>query len=179
MTRKIKKAIVTMKDSGATAVLSTVELEPGLYETMLASPDFDTEYAVMRTTDEGTAISDFNYLRKTFCVAPLSGKYAKLAEALKEAAAKGLTAAKASDDGGTCNMDAASLHLKGWNQAKVEQAARVAGVSCFVWNLWGSKSYVFPLRIGAQANARTAAAEAMSESLNAAGYEAGMYYQAD
>ncbi len=178
MTRKIKKADITLAD-GKSAILSTVELQHGLYETMLASPDFDTEYAVLRTTDEAQAISDFNHLRKQYHVAPLSGKYAELAEALKKAFTVGKEAAGRTHDGGTCNFDAPTLNLKGWAEAKVKQAAKAAGIGCFVWNLWGSKRYVFSLPIGAQGNARTVAAEAMSNSLKIAGYDAGMYYQAD
>ena len=178
MTRQIKRANITMAD-GKTAILSTVEVEPGLYETMLASPDFGHEYKVLRTHSEEQAISDFNHLRKTYHITPLSGKYAVLAEDLKKAAADGLLAADGVDDGGTCNFDAVTLDLTGWAKAKVEEAAKAAGVGCFVWNLWGSKRYVFPLHLGGQANARTVAAEAMRDSLRAAGYEAGMYYQAD
>lgn len=178
MTRKIRRSEITLAN-GNTAILSTVELQPGLFETMLASPDFDTEYAQLRTTDEAQAISDFNHLRKTYHVAPLSGKYADLAEALKKAFTVGKEAASRTNDGGTCNFDAPTLNLKGWVEAKVKQAAKAAGVGCFVWNLWGSKRYVFSLPIGAQGNARTMAAEAMSNSLKVAGYDAGMYYQAD
>lgn len=178
MTRQIKQANITMAD-GSTAILSTAEVEPGHFETMLATPDFGHEYKVLRTHSEAQAISDFNHLRKTYHVAPLTGKYAVLADALKKAAADGLRAADGVDDGGTCNFDAATLDLKGWTEAKVKEAAKAAGVGCFVWNLWGSKRYVFPLHLGGQANARTVAAEAMRNSLKAAGYEAGMYYQAD
>lgn len=178
MTRKIKFANITMKD-GTAAILSTVELAPGQYETMLMSPDCDVEYAQLRTTDEAQAISDFNHLRKQYHVAPLSGKYAKLAEDLKAAAAYGLEAAAGSDDGGTCNMDAVSLILPGWAKAKIEQAAKAAGVGCFLWNLYGSKSYVFSLRCGYQGNARTKAAEAMETHLKDLGYSTLMYYQMD
>lgn len=111
--------------------------------------------------------------------APLTGKYAKLAEDLRAAAAEGICKAMTTVDDGTCNMDAATLTLPRWQQAKVEEAARAAGVGCFVWNLWGSKSYVFPLRIQAKANARTSAAEAMRDQLSSMGYQAGMYYQMD
>lgn len=177
MARQIKTANITLAD-GRIAILSTAELSVGEYETMLASPDFETEYKVLRNTSEGGALADFRKLLKTYHVAPLSGKYAKLAEDLRKAAAAGYAAAERSDDGGSCNFDAASIRLNGWIRAKVEQAAREAGVGCFVWNLWGSKSYVFPLRCG-QGNARTAGAEAMSKHLKAAGYEASMYYQMD
>lgn len=177
MARQIKTANITMAD-GKAAVLSTSEAFPGEYETMLASPDFGTEYKVLRNTTEAGAIADFKRLHKAYHVAPLSGKYAKLAEDLRKAAAVGRAAAELSDDDGTCNFDAATIRLSGWTQAKVEQAAREAGVQCFVWNLWGSKSFVFPINCG-QGNARTAGAEAMSEHLKKAGYDAGMYYQMD
>lgn len=178
MTRRIKFAHITMQ-GGLEAVLSTVELEPGLYETMLASPDFDTEYAQLRSTNEGTAISDFNFLRKKFHVSTLTGKYADLAKDLEAAAAYGLEVAANVEDGGTCNMDAVTLDLRGWRRDKVEQAAKAAGVGCFVWSLYGHKRYVFTVRSGGQANRRTAAAEAMREALKLSGYDAGMYYQMD
>ena len=178
MTRKIKQAEITLAD-GKTAILSTVEIERGYFETMLASPDFAIEYAVLHSSNEAQAIGDFNHLRKAFHVAPLNGKYAELAEALKKAAADGVIAAYGEDDGGTCNFDSPTLTLKGWSKEKVEQAAKVAGLSCFVWNCYGTKNYVFSVPISAQANARTIAAEAMCKSLKAAGYEAWMYYQAD
>lgn len=109
----------------------------------------------------------------------LTGKYAQLAKDLREAAAVGLAAAALSDDGGTCNCDAATIKLKGWHRAKIEQAAKEAGVRCFEWTLWGCKSYVFPLGGVGQGNARTEAAEAMSRHLKSAGYESGVYYSMD
>ena len=178
MVRQIKSFNITL-ENGKAAILSTAELAPGLYETMLASPDFGTEYKVLRNTTEKGAIADFGRLRKAYHVPPLSGKYAQLAKDLREAAAAGLAAAQLSDDGGTCNFDAATIKLKGWHQAKVEQAAKEAGVRCFEWNLWGSKSYVFPLGGCGQGNARTEAAETMSRHLKSAGYDAGVYYSMD
>ena len=178
MSRKIKSETITLR-GGEAAVLSTVELAPGQFETMLASPDFGTEYVVLRTTSEEQAMGDFRHLRNQYHVPPLSGKYAKLAEDLAAAAAHGLEAAAGSDDGGTCNMDAVSLDLPRWSRDKVEQAAKAAGVGCFIWNLWGHKSYVFPIRCGYQGDARAKAAEAMQEALEAAGYTTGMYCQMD
>ena len=178
MTRRIKFAHITMQ-GGLEAVLSTVELEPGLYETMLASPDFDVEYVQLRTTDEAQAIGDFNHLHKQYHVEPLTGRYADLAKDLEAAAAYGLEVAANVEDGGTCNMDAVALDLRGWRRDKVEQAAKAAGVGCFVWNLYGHKRYVFTVRSGGQANRRTAAAEAMREALRLSGYDTGMYYQID
>ena len=178
MSRKIKSEKIILR-GGEAAILSTVELQPGYYETMLASPDFDIEYAQLRTTSEEQAISDYKHLRKQYHVDPLSGKYAKLAKDLECAAAYAMEVAATTDDGGTCNMDAVTVDLKGWNRAKVEQAAKAAGVGCFVWNLYGHKSYVFPVRDSGQGNARTAAAEAMQEALKLEGYNTGMYYQID
>lgn len=176
--KRIKFAHITMR-GGQEAVLSTVELEPGLYETMLLSPDGDKEFGQLRSTDKGTAISDFNFMRKQFHVETLTGKYAELAKDLEAAAAYGMEVAANTEDGGTCNMDAVALDLKGWHKAKIEQAAKAAGVGCFVWKLGGHKLYVFPIRGSGQGDARTAAAEAMREALQLSGYDAGMYYQID
>lgn len=176
--KQIKQTTITLAN-GSEAVISTAEIYPGEYETMVASPDFSEEYAVIRATDEAQAIADHKHLRKLYHVAPLSGKYLKLSQDLAYAAGKAKTIASILEDGGTCNMDSCKLYLPGWNSKKVEQAARAAGVGCFVYNLWGSKSFVFPLRIAAQADARSAAAEAMRDCMKARGYDAAMYYQMD
>ena len=87
---------------------------------------------------------------------------------------------KGDDDGGTCNFDAPSLHLPGWEKKKVVAAAKEAGLGCFVWNLWGHKSYVFSIQKGVgQGYTRTKAAEAMQEYLKRLGYEGMTYCQAD
>jgi hypothetical protein len=176
--KNIKTTNITLA-SGSAAVVSTSEIYPGEYETIVASPDFYEEYAVVRTTSEEQALADHKHLRKQYHVAPLSGKYLKLAQDLAFAAKNAAEIAGILEDGGTCNFDSCKLYLPGWNSKKVEQAARAAGVGCFVWNLWGSKSYVFPLRIGAQGDARSAAAEAMRDCMKARGYDAGVYYQMD
>lgn len=178
MKRKIKFEKITMKN-GEAAILSTVELEPDLYETLLASPDFGVEYAQLRTTSEAQAIADFKHLHKQYAVEPLTGKYSELAKDLECAAAHGMECAAGTEDGGTCNMDAVAVSLKGWNREKIEQAAKAAGVGCFVWNLYGHKYFVFPIRSGYQGNARTRAAEAMCEALKLSGYKVEMYYQID
>lgn len=51
MSKKIRFQRITLSN-GQDAVLSTVELEPGLYETIMASPDYSFEYTQLRTTDE-------------------------------------------------------------------------------------------------------------------------------
>lgn len=176
--KQIKKANIKMKD-GTAAVLHTTELFPGEYETMLATPDFGTEYKVLRATTEAQALKHFRYLRDNYHCPPLTGKYLKLSEDLRKAAEIGMKVARATDDGGTCNFDAATLRLPGWIGSKIEQAARAAGVGCSEWTLWGSRSFVFSLRGTGQGNANTAGAEAMSKALAAMGYDAGMYYQMD
>ena len=176
--RQLKKQTIILKD-GKSAVLSTVEIVPGEFETMLASPDFGREYDVLRARTEAQAMKQFRFLRDTFHCPPLTGKYAKLAEDLKAAAASGLAVARNTPDGGTCNFDSVSVYLKGWNGKKIQQAAKAAGVGCSEWNLWSSKSWVFPIRGAGQADANTAAAEAMRDYLKEAGYEVGMYYHMD
>lgn len=178
MIRNIKKMNIRMED-GTAAVLSASEIAAGEFEVMLTDTDYDTEYAVRRSATESDALADFKRLRKQYHVPELSGKYAKLRDDLKAAAEQAREVAKNTDDGGTCNFDSTTLYLKGWNRDKVEQAARAAGVGFFVWNLWGSKSFVFPLRGVGQGNANTAAAESMRDTLKDMGYDAGMYYQID
>lgn len=176
--KQIKHQKITL-ESGAAAILSTAEIAPGEFETMLGSLDFNTEYEVLKARTEAQALKHFNYLRDAYHKPPLTGKYLKLAEDLKAAAEHGREVARRTHDGGTCNFDAATLYLKGWNSKKIQQAAKAAGVGCSEWNLWGSKSWVFALSGTGQGDARTAAAEAMRDHLKAAGYETGMYYQMD
>ena len=85
------------------------------------------------------------------------------------------------DDGGTCNFDSPKLYLPYWKQADVEAACANAGLSCFKYELWGSKAYVIcggPINSG-QGDRRTKVAEVMYEKLKTYGYDAGMYYQMD
>lgn len=178
MSKEIRFKCITLSN-GQDAVLSTVELKPGLYETIMASPDYSFVYTQLRTTDKAQAIADFKHLRKQYHVEPLTGKYADLAKDLEAAVAHGLEVAANVEDGGTCNFDAVALDLRGWKRDKVEQAAKAAGVGCSTWTLFGSKKYVFSIRSRYQGNARTKAAEAMAEALKLSGYDAGMYYQAD
>lgn len=176
MTNRIKFENINMKN-GVEAVLSTVEIAPSVYETLLASPDFEVEYVQLRTTSEPQAIADFNHLKKQYHIEPLKGRYAKLAKELEAAAAHGLDVAAGTDDGGTCNLDAVLLNLKGWGVAKVEEVAKVADVGVREAGLRGN--YIFSLRCSYQGNARTVASKAMCEALQLAGYDASMYYQID
>ena len=178
MANQIKRSEIILAN-GTAAVISTSEVYPGEYETMLATPDFETEYRVLKSYDKETALSDHKWLKEQYHVPPLTGKYLQLSKDLAAAAIEGRAAAAGMIDGGTCNFDSPTLYLKGWSQKKVEQAARAAGLGCFVWNLWGTKYFVFSVNVSAQGDPRTTAAEAMSNYLKQKGYSAGMYYQMD
>lgn len=178
MSVNIKKETIRLRN-GDDAILNTTEVYPGRYETMLSSPDYGREYVVIVSTSKEQALLDFRRIKRRYNVTPLSGKYLQLSEDLKCAALVAKEVAEKTDDGGTCNFDAAVLYLKGWNEEKVKQAANAAGVGCSTWTLFGVKQYVFSPSVRAQANARTEAAEAMKDVLAEKGYEASMYYQMD
>lgn len=185
MTECIKRdERIRLKD-GRLMTLDAAKLGEGKYEVMLLNPKTGLEMDVVMVPTEAEALEEFERLRERWhhpeaMPVELKGKYRKLAEDLKAALAYGLEM-KGDDDGGTCNFDAPSLHLPGWQRKKVE-AAEYAGLGCFVWNLWGSKSYVFSLPMGrgvGQGMTRTKAAEAMREYLEKQGYDALTYCQAD
>lgn len=175
---------IRLKD-GRLMTLDAAKLGEGKYEVMLLNPKTGFEVDVVTVPTEAEALEEFERMRRQWdcpgvMPAELKGQYKKLAEDLKAALAYGLER-KGDDDGGTCNFDAPSLRLPGWTRKKVE-AAEYAGLGCFVWNLWGSKSYVFSLPMGlgvGQGMTRTKAAEAMREYLEKLGYDAMLYCQAD
>ena len=113
--------------------------------------------------------------------APLSGKYAKLRDDLKAALEVGKAVeAENPEDGGTCNFDAPALKLTRWNSEKVKQAAKEAGTSVMVWELWGNKRFVFFPNSNAQVDARSRNAEAMEYYLRrVCRYDCTLYCQAD
>lgn len=74
MFRQLKFAEITLAD-GKPAVLSTVELPGGVFETMMASPDFGTEYKQLRADNEAQAMADFKRLFSTYHVPRCSGRY--------------------------------------------------------------------------------------------------------
>lgn len=164
---------------GRTMTLSAAQISENEYEVMLFDPGSGEEVASRQTNDRDEALQEFRHMRDRFHVPELKGRYKKLAEDLTAALAYGLER-KGDDDGGTSNFDAPALSLPGWEKKKVEAAAKTAGLGCFVWNLWGSKSYVFSIRGGVgQGLTRTRAAEAMREYLANLGYDATTYCQAD
>lgn len=174
MAKRMKFEHINMKN-GVEAVLSTVEIAPSVYETLLSSSDFETEYVKLCTTSEAQALLDFKHLKKQYHIEPLKGRYAKLAKELEAAAAYGLEAATAVDGDGTCNLDAVLLNLKGWGSSKVEEVAKIADVGFREARLRGY--YILSLHCSYQANARTVAAKAMCEALQLAGYDASIHYQ--
>ena len=189
MIQRIKRDEAIRLADGRITTLDAAKLGEGEYEVMLFRPGTSEEIDSATVSTEADAILQFDRLRRMYhhpapvpaSAAPviLKGRYKKLAEDLKEALAYGLER-KGDDDGGTSNFDSPSLHLPGWEKKKVEAAAKAAGLGCFVWNLWGHKSYVFSIREGVgQGYTRTKAAEAMQEYLNRLGYEGMTYCQAD
>lgn len=181
MTQSIKRDEAIQLSDGRIMTLDVAKLGEGEYEVMLFSPRTGEEIDSAKTSTEADAILQFDRLKRRYHHTEiiLKGRYKKLAEDLKDALTYGLER-KGDDDGGTSNFDAPSIHLPGWERKKVEAAAKAAGLGCFVWNLWGSKSYVFSIREGVgQGMTRTKAAEAMSERLKALGYDSMTYCQAD
>lgn len=165
---------IHLKD-GRSAVLSTALRPSGEYETMLLGQDED-EIVVAKSAGKEEALATFRYFEKVYSAPELKGRYKKLADDLKAAFAYGLEH-QGSDDGGTSNFDAPTIHLKGWNRKKVETAAAAAGGCCSFWHLCGS--YIFPVPGTGQGNSRTSAAEAAAAFLQGLGYDTGMYYQMD
>lgn len=177
--RNIKRDDDIRLADGRTMTLSAAQISENEYEVMLLDPESGEELASCQTTTRDEALVEFRHMKDRFHVPELKGRYKKLAEDLAAALAYGLER-KGDDDGGTCNFDAPAIHLPGWEKKKVEAAAKAAGLGCFVWSLWGCKSYVFSIRGGVgQGLTRTRAAEAMREFLEGLGYEALTYCQAD
>lgn len=178
MTKQIKRDENIRLADGRMATLSAVQLPDGMYETMLYTNGPEMEEVASEQTDtEIMAVAVFNRLRDYYHIPELKGRYKKLADDLKDALDYGLER-MGTDDGGTCNFDAPTIRLPGWNSKMVEAAAKVAGTGCFTWN-FGGKHYVFSVRGAGQGYTRTRAAEAMEKRLRSLGYDAGMYYQAD
>lgn len=171
-------------NAGKPIIIDSSEIVPNHFEIMAMRPGGDElESKTAFTIHEADAIykAMVDRLTKPEPAAPmLTGKYAKLRDDLKTALAAGRAAEDADpEDGGTCNLDSSALLLPRWNAAKVEQAASEAGTGCFVWNLCGTKRFVFIPNTKGQGNARSRNAEAMTKALRALGYDAFDYCQID
>lgn len=150
----------------------------GKYEVM-ALVEGGEEIDSYTTDDMAVAKRVFNDMCKRYSLPPLKGKYAKLRDDISKAITKAKAAITLNpEDGGTCNFDAPTVCLKGWNREKVKQAALEAGTDAYPWGMWGRIEFVFSVNAG-HGNARTRYAEAMRDSLKEAGYDAGMYYAMD
>ena len=176
-----------LKSGGKQIIIDLCQIG-SVYEAMVLNARTGDAIDEYRSRDFETAVNAFYKMVEKFpsdktkkpAAAVLTGKYAKLRDDLRRALAAGRAAEKANpEDGGTCNFDSAAIRLPRWNAAKVEQAAKEAGTSCFDWILFGGKRYVFSPDSKAQANARSRNAEAMTKALKAMGYEAMDYCQAD
>ena len=88
-------------------------------------------------------------------------------------------AAAATDDGGTCNQDAAFFPMqKGQRSAPCIEALRKAGLSAYASRWIGRGIMVYPPAAG-QANKRAAANEAFTKSMSDSGWNVLPYYQTD
>ena len=105
-------------------------------------------------------------------------KYTQLASDLTAAVAAARAAAPG-PDGGTCNFDSLMLSLPRWNAAKIEAAAKAAGIRTFDSTFFGRKVWLFTVPCGGQADMRTRQAEAMYKAMKEAGYNASVWYQMD
>ena len=170
---------------GRQLIIDTCQLPfTGMYETMAMYPnshDLDT----LTTNDPEAARANHKALLRKYTkkaaspLKPLAGRYLKLSQDLRTAAAAARQAAALSDDEGTCNCDTAMLTLPKWHGAKVKQAADAAGVNCSAFEWFGQRRYFVSCGATGQGNSRTAAAEAMAKALSDLGYAASVYYQMD
>lgn len=170
---------------GRRVILDACELSPGTYEVMLLTRSTGEGIDSATVYRESEALAAFDRIRAAHRPdqeqpAPLTGKYAKLRDDLRAALAAGRAAEEAApSDGGASNFDSPALRLPRWSRSKVEQAAREAGSSCFIWDLYGFKRYVFRPYTRAQGIARSLNAEAATDTLRRLGYEAFSYCQMD
>ena len=163
--------------SGQPLLVSTVQLPSGEYETGVFTSDWD-ELELSQCQDVTSALKIHREYIVRYAVAELSGRYKRLADDLK-AAVKAAEFAAGGDDGGTCNFDSLMLYLPRWNGKMVKQAAEDAGISVFSSTYCGRKCWLFGVPAGGQAARRTRQAKSMAQTMKAAGYTAGVYYQMD
>ena len=157
----------------------------GRYETMALK--HGKEYACVTVDSLEEAEKVFEDMIERFTVRnkpskpiekPLTGKYAKLRDDLIKAIEAG-KAADFGEDGGTCNFDAPSISLPRWQEKKVRQAAKEAGISCFKWDLYGGARYVFTTPTNAQGNRNCRVSEAMCKALSDMQYDVLEYSSMD
>ncbi len=96
-------------------------------------------------------------------------KYEQLTLDLKEAFAEALKA-KTGDDGGTANLDATFLRLKGWRESKVLEAMELAGIFCSGKTNWLGTGYLIDTG-GGQGNDNTRVRDKFAEILKNKRYD--------
>lgn len=158
-------------------IIDAAEITPDNFEIMVMykSSGKEIEVSTARSLEEAEQIY------KEYCTKyeqKLTGKYLKLKEDLQEALNVALKAVEGVEDNGTCNLDACAITLPRWQESLVRQAAKEAGTHCFTWDCYG-KSFVFCTPNVGQANRNSAAAEAMTQHMKSAGYQAFDYCQMD
>jgi hypothetical protein len=104
----------------------------------------------------------------------------KLSKALNAARVAAVRAARATEDGGTCNFDSCVLFTRKLDAANVQTALLEAGLQGHTRPWLGRQDCLF-LRdpMGGQGNRRTVQADAMCKVLTEAGFDAMVYYQID
>jgi len=104
-------------------------------------------------------------------------KYDQLAVDLREAQAEANALYSRSEDGGTCNLDAITLNLRGWRQKEAKEAIVSAGMNA--WKHSHGYFVVNPRTVFSQGNRNTRICQAVSDHMKAKGYDAGMYFMVD
>lgn len=114
-------------------------------------------------------------------MATVTGRYAQLRDDLVAAYEAAAEAARASGDGGTCNMDTLMITFPRGRAAAVEAAVKAAGGSyASSWSFhYGAGAFSIDVPHGGQAQSRTAAVEAARKSLKDRGWEAWVRYVID
>ena len=105
-------------------------------------------------------------------------KYEILTESLRAAKAAAETHAN-DDDGGTCNFDTACIVLPRWNRELTRTAFAAAGLRTDIWKVPRASAYMVLGCYTGQGDRRTNQAEAIRETMQAAGYDCHIYYQMD
>lgn len=110
-----------------------------------------------------------------------NSKYTQLMKDLTEAVHAAIEAVqKNPNDGGTCNFDCMEIYFgKGWQEASILEAAKLAGTRAYKTHQWGSVVYHFGNPIGAMGDLNTLQAEAMQKIMKSKGYNAGVFYMMD
>ena len=97
-------------------------------------------------------------------------KYQKLSDDLKEAKEVAIEFAEDTKDNGTANFDSTFLKLKGWNEEKVIEAIKKAGLWSNGKREWIGTGYFISINTG-QANKRTVARNHFMFVLKSKGYQ--------